>query len=179
MSEHFVGKYEVELKFQVSNITQLHEQLAMHKAVPFTVNNHEKDIYLEANSGDLAAKQISMLLREMNPSGIRLWIVKGPGTERCEASNIEDIDKVKSMLSTLGYQPAFTLEKQRSIYFIGKFHVTVDSLAKLGNFAEIAIMTDDFTALDNLKAECRELANRLGLLIEQQENRSYRQLLGF
>lgn len=179
MSEHFVGKYEVELKFQVSNIIQLHEQLAMHKAVPFTVNNHEKDIYLEANSGDLAAKQISMLLREMNPSGIRLWIVKGPGTERCEASNIEDIDKVKSMLSTLGYQPAFTLEKQRSIYFIGKFHVTVDSLAELGNFAEIAIMTDDFAALDNLKAECRELANGLGLLVEQQENRSYRQLLGF
>ncbi|MDA5543739.1 MULTISPECIES: class IV adenylate cyclase [Yersinia] len=179
MSEHFVGKYEVELKFQVSNLTQLHEQLAMHKAVPFTVNNHEKDIYLEANGGDLAAKQISMLLREMNPSGIRLWIVKGPGTERCEASNIEDIDKVKSMLSTLGYQPAFTLEKQRSIYFIGKFHVTVDSLAELGNFAEIAIMTDDFAALDNLKAECRELANGLGLLVEQQENRSYRQLLGF
>lgn len=179
MSEHFVGKYEVELKFQVSNLTQLHEQLTMHKAVPFTVNNHEKDIYLEANGGDLAAKQISMLLREMNPSGIRLWIVKGPGTERCEASNIEDIDKVKSMLSTLGYQPAFTLEKQRSIYFIGKFHVTVDSLAELGNFAEIAIMTDDFAALDNLKAECRELANGLGLLVEQQENRSYRQLLGF
>ncbi|AIN17268.1 CYTH domain protein [Yersinia rochesterensis] len=179
MSEHFVGKYEVELKFQVSNLTQLHEQLAIHKAVPFTVNNHEKDIYLEANGGDLAAKQISMLLREMNPSGIRLWIVKGPGTERCEASNIEDIDKVKSMLSTLGYQPAFTLEKQRSIYFIGKFHVTVDSLAELGNFAEIAIMTDDFAALDNLKAECRELANGLGLLVEQQENRSYRQLLGF
>ncbi|MFL4555021.1 class IV adenylate cyclase [Yersinia kristensenii] len=179
MSEHFVGKYEVELKFQVSNINQLHERLTMYKAVPFTVNNHEKDIYLEANSDDLAAKQISMLLREMNPSGIRLWIVKGPGTERCEASNIEDIDKVKSMLSTLGYQPAFTLEKQRSIYFIGKFHVTVDSLAELGNFAEIAIMTDDFTALDNLKAECRELANVLGLLVEQQENRSYRQLLGF
>ncbi|EEP90708.1 class IV adenylate cyclase [Yersinia kristensenii] len=179
MSEHFVGKYEVELKFKVSNINQLHEQLTMYKAVPFTVNNHEKDIYLEVNSGDLAAKQISMLLREMNPSGIRLWIVKGPGTERCEASNIEDIDKVKSMLSTLGYQPAFTLEKQRSIYFIGKFHVTVDSLAELGDFAEIAIMTDDFTALDNLKAECRELANGLGLLVEQQENRSYRQLLGF
>lgn len=179
MSEHFVGKYEVELKFQVSDITQLHKQLVMHKAVAFTVDNHEKDIYLEANSGDLAAKQISMVLREMNPSGIRLWIVKGPGTECCEATHIEDIDKVQSMLSTLGYQPAFTLEKRRSIYFVGKFHVTVDALAGLGDFAEIAIMTDDATALNNLKAECQDLADRLGLLANQQESRSYRQLLGF
>ncbi|CNI26705.1 class IV adenylate cyclase [Yersinia pekkanenii] len=179
MSAHFVGKYEVELKFHVLSLSQLHEQLAIHQATPFTLNNHEKDIYLEANGADLAAKQISMVLREMNPSGIRLWIVKGPGTERCEASNVEDIAKVQSMLATLGYQPAFTLEKQRSIYFIGKFHVTVDSLAGLGNFAEIAIMTDDTAALDGLKAECRHLADTLGLLPEQQENRSYRQLLGF
>ncbi|WP_145526301.1 class IV adenylate cyclase [Yersinia rohdei] len=179
MSEHFVGKYEVELKFHVSNISQLHEQLAIHQAQPFTINNHEKDIYLEANSGELAAKQISMVLREMQPSGIRLWIVKGPGTERCEASKIEDINKVQNMLATLGYKLAFTVEKKRSIYFVGKFHVTVDSLAGLGDFAEIAIMTDDVTALDSLKAECQDLAGKLSLLPEQQENRSYRQLLGF
>jgi len=49
MSEHFVGKYEVELKFHVSNISHLHEKLALHQALPFTLNNHEKDIYLEAN----------------------------------------------------------------------------------------------------------------------------------
>lgn len=66
MSEHFIGKYEVELKFQVSDIAQLHKQLAMHGAIAFVVNNHEKDTYLEANSGDLADKQISMVLREMN-----------------------------------------------------------------------------------------------------------------
>ena len=63
MSEHFVGKYEVELKFHVSNISHLHEQLAIQKATPFAINNYEKDIYLEANSGYLAAKKISMVLR--------------------------------------------------------------------------------------------------------------------
>lgn len=178
MSEHFVGKYEVELKFRVIDLTKLHNQLVAHNAIPFTSNNHEKDIYLEANGGDLADKQISMLLREMNPSGIRLWIVKGPGTERCEASNIEDVSKVQSMLATLGYHPAFTLEKQRSIYFVGQFHVTVDHLAGLGDFAEIAIMTDDATTLDRLKEECRYFATTLGLRAEQQESRSYRQLLG-
>lgn len=91
------------------------------KATAFTLNNHEKDIYLDANGQDLADQQISMVLREMNPSGIRLWIVKGPGAERCEASNIEDVSKVQSMLATLGYHPAFTIEKQRSIYFVGSF----------------------------------------------------------
>ncbi|WP_145514129.1 class IV adenylate cyclase [Yersinia massiliensis] len=179
MSEHFVGQFEIELKFRLSDIAQLHEQLKQHEAIPFTLDNHEKDIYLEANGEDLANQKISMVLREMNPSGIRLWIVKGPGTERCEACNIEDIDKVKSMLGTLGYQPAFILEKRRSIYFVGKFHVTIDSLIGLGDFAEIAIMTDDAAATSELEIECWQLANKLGLLPEKQEHRSYRQLLGF
>ncbi|WP_038834877.1 class IV adenylate cyclase [Yersinia pseudotuberculosis] len=179
MSEHFVGKYEVELKFRVMDLTTLHEQLVAQKATAFTLNNHEKDIYLDANGQDLADQQISMVLREMNPLGIRLWIVKGPGAERCEASNIEDVSKVQSMLATLGYHPAFTIEKQRSIYFVGKFHITVDHLTGLGDFAEIAIMTDDATELDKLKAECRDFANTFGLQVDQQEPRSYRQLLGF
>ncbi len=56
---------------------------------------------------------------------------------------------------------------------------TIDSLVGLGDFAEIAIMTDDAAATNELEIECWQLANKLGLLPEKQEHRSYRQLLGF
>ena len=39
---------------------------------------------------------------------------------------------VVSMVRTLGYQPVLTIDKRRSIYFLGPFHVTVDHLAGIG-----------------------------------------------
>ncbi|CND96763.1 class IV adenylate cyclase [Yersinia nurmii] len=179
MSEHFVGKYEVELKFRVQNIRNLLTQIEIQDAEIFALNNHEKDCYMDTCDGALARQSISMILREMKPSGIRLWIVKGPGSERCEASRVEDLDKISSMLVTLGYQPIFTLEKNRSIYFIDQFHITVDHLESVGDFAEIAVMTDDPNELAELKLQCNLFASTLGLTADMLEPRSYRQLLGF
>ncbi|MCK8584217.1 class IV adenylate cyclase [Yersinia ruckeri] len=179
MSEHFVGQYEVELKYRVNNADNLLARLAACNAEIFTFENHEKDCYLEVSDDHLAQQNISMILREMNPSGIRLWIIKGPEADRCEASRVEDLAKVQSMLSTLGYQPAFTIEKIRSIYFLDKFHITFDRLTSLGNFAEIAVMTDNLNELAKLKQECTLFAARLGLIPEAVEPRSYRQLLGY
>lgn len=80
------------------------------------------------------------------------------------------------MVRTLGYQPVLTIDKRRSIYFLGAFHVTVDHLAGVGDFAELAIMTDDETALPAYRAQLLALASRLGLAPEMRETRSYRTL---
>ncbi len=64
----------------------------------------------------------------------------------------------------------------RSIYFVGPFHVTLDHLAGLGDFAELAIMTDDETLLPDYRQQLLSLAARLGLNPERLESRSYRTL---
>ena len=80
------------------------------------------------------------------------------------------------MVHTLGYPPVLTIHKRRSIYFVGPFHITLDHLAGVGDFAELAIMTDDEAALPAYREQLLALATTLGLDPGQRESRSYRTL---
>lgn len=179
MSEHFQGQFEVELKYRLLDKAVFIDRL---KAMPHEVmleDNQEFDCYFDYPSEtQLSLKQQnkSICIREMQPSNIKLWIVKGPEADRCEAVNISDTDKAKSMLTTMGLIPALEMRKTRSIYFIGEFHVTVDHLTDLGDFAELAIMTDDEQRLAEYKKALTTLAIQLDLQPNQKQTQSYRQL---
>lgn len=179
MSEHFQGKFEVELKYRLLDKIAFIDRL---KAMPHEVmleDNQEFDCYFDypsENQLSLKQQNKSICIREMQPSNIKLWIVKGPEADRCEAVNISDTDKAKSMLTTMGLVPVLEMRKTRSIYFIGEFHVTVDHLTDLGDFAELAIMTDDEQQLISYEKELLELAAKLGLKADQKQTQSYRQL---
>ena len=179
MTTHFVGKYEVELKFKIADIRVFRDILLSLHPEAFVFENNEHDVYYDDPSASLQKKQMSMLLRSMAPSGIKLWIVKGPGDMRCDAVNIESFEKADSMLRSLGYLPTQNVNKTRSIYFLDIFHITLDYIATLGHFVEISVITDDESALSDLEAQCARCAQQLGLSLEERESRSYRQLLGF
>lgn len=179
MTEHFIGKYEVEYKYRVEAHEGLLQRLLMLGASEFVVKNREQDTYFDMAGNMLAQQNISMSVRSMEPSGIKLWIVKGPGDDRCEAVKVESVEKTHSMLRTLGYQVGFKIEKTRSIYFLEQFHITLDEVRGLGYFVEIAVMTDDQNQLDALRAGCLELGCKLGLGSADIEPGSYRQLLGY
>lgn len=173
--EHFKGRYEVEFKFRLHDKARF---LAILNATDHEVmlqDNLESDCYFD-NKGALLAQGKSVCIREMEPSGIKLWIVKGPESDRCEATNITDAVSAKSMLKTMGYEVALTMLKTRSIYFVGKFHITVDHLQDIGDFAEFAIMTDEETKLDEYRQQLQELAYQFGLTDSDIEPQSYRQL---
>ena len=81
-----------------------------------------------------------------------------------------------SMLKTMGYEIILTMNKVRSIYFIGQYHVTLDYLKGIGHFAEFAIMTDEESMLANYRVELEKLSCQFGLSEADLEHRSYRQL---
>ncbi|MGF1876367.1 class IV adenylate cyclase [Photobacterium frigidiphilum] len=176
MTEHFKGKYEVELKYRLTSKTQFLSYLQAMNPEVMLEDNLEHDCYFDCVGNPLKNQNKSVCIRNMQPSGIKLWIVKGPEADRCEAVNITDSDKAKSMLLTMGFNLVLELRKIRSIYFIGKFHATVDHLEGLGDFAELAIMTDDESLLAQYKQELLELAAKLGLTDAQLESRSYREM---
>ncbi len=177
MTQHFKGKYEVELKYKLTSKTQFLSYLQAMNPEILLEDNLEHDCYFDFVGGSsLKEQNKSVCIRNMQPSGIKLWIVKGPEADRCEAVNITDSDKAKSMLLTMGFNLVLELQKTRSIYFIGKFHATVDHLEGLGDFAELAIMTDDESILGQYKQELLELAAKLGLTDAQLESRSYREM---
>ncbi|QTF08905.1 class IV adenylate cyclase [Brenneria izadpanahii] len=179
MIEHFIGKYEVELKFRIRDIAAFRDTLFSHHPEAFIFENKEYDIYYDDVHNGLYKQDISMILRRMEPSGIKLWIVKGPGAERCEAVNVESFEKTDSMLQTLGYKAIYEVGKTRSVYFLDIFHITLDYIESLGHFVEISVMTDDETQLIPLREQCVECAIRFGLSMDNIETHSYRQLLGF
>lgn len=176
VSEHFEGKFEVELKYRLASKLQFLATLNTMKHDIMLQDNCDHDCYFDTPDQRLLAENKSLCIREMEPSGIKLWIVKGPEADRCEATNITDANKAKSMLETMGYQPVLSMEKTRSIYFVGKYHITVDHLAGLGDFAEFAIMTNDEHLLTTYRSELIELARQFGLSSADEEHQSYRAL---
>ena len=176
INAHFNGKFEVELKYRLTDREAFWARLSAKSPEVMLEDNLEHDCYFDSPSVSLAVEHKSLCIREMQPSGIMLWIVKGPEKDRCEAVNITDANKAKSMLRTLGYQCVLEIKKRRSVYFLGEFHLTLDWLEGLGDFAELAIMTNDETKLPIYEAQLLALAVELGLEESQREFLSYRQL---
>ncbi|UXI02622.1 class IV adenylate cyclase [Photobacterium sp. TY1-4] len=173
---HFEGKYEVELKYRLPSKANFMATLDQLEHEVMLVENTEQDHYFDLPDHSLALGNKSVCIRRMMPSGIQLWIVKGPEKDRCEAVNISDCDKAESMLTTMGYQCVLKMHKTRSIYFIDEFHITVDQLDGIGDFAEFAIMTDDESRLDDYQQQLTQLASQFGLAAQHLEHRSYREL---
>ncbi|WP_051303454.1 class IV adenylate cyclase [Psychromonas aquimarina] len=176
MDTHFQGKFEVELKYRINCRESFLSALEQMNPEVMLENNLEHDCYFDSNLHRLSSDNKSVCIREMQPSGIMLWIVKGPQKDRCEALNITDVAKAKSMLTTMGFEAVLEMKKKRSIYFLGKYHVTLDHLENIGHFAEFAIMTDDQSMLEEYKQQLLQLAQKFGLGEQQQEFKSYRQL---
>ncbi|MGB0897633.1 MAG: class IV adenylate cyclase [Psychrobium sp.] len=174
--EHFKGQFEVELKYRIASPQAFKSALA---DVPHQIrfeDNNETDWYYDTDSHSLRKESKHLLLRDIQPTNIQLWIVKGPGGDDCEASDILDLGAAKNMLSTLGYQLTLTMSKTRSIYFVGEYHITFDYLEGLGYFAEFAIMTDDESSLEYHRQQLISLAARFSLDHNELEHHSYRTL---
>lgn len=171
--EHFKGKYEVELKYRVSCKDAFLRVLNSIEHQIMLEENAETDWYFDTHDMGLKQQNKTVSIREMEPSGIKLWIVKGPESDRCEATNITNSAAAKSMLENMGYQVRLIARKVRSIYFVGKFHITLDYLPEIGYFAEFAIMTDDEHALDGYRTELQSLSAQFGLSERDIEHSSY------
>ncbi|MFB2849881.1 class IV adenylate cyclase [Aeromonas veronii] len=135
---HFQGRFEVEFKYQLTDRPAFLKALLALNPEIMLEDNLEQDRYFDTPDDALAQAGKSLAIRTIQPSGIQLWIVKGPEKDRCEAVTINDADKAVSMLLTMNYRQILVITKRRSIYFIGPFHVTLDHLAEIGDFAELA-----------------------------------------
>lgn len=174
--EHFQGKFEVELKYRLESKANFLNALKRTTHEIMLEDNLESDWYFDTPDKSLYQQNKSVCIRTMKPSGINLWIVKGPDVDGCEATKITDAENAKSMLETMGYEVTLKATKIRSIYFIDNFHITVDSLAGIGDFAEFAIMTDDESMLSTYKSELKTLASMFGLTESQLQTKSYKQM---
>ncbi|OBU27344.1 CYTH domain-containing protein [Photobacterium kishitanii] len=156
MSEHFEGKFEVALKYRLESKSKCLTILKLMTHEVMLQDNLESDCYFDTAEQHLFAENKSLCIREIERSGIKLWIVKGHQADCCEPTNITDTNKEKSIIKTIDYHILLAIKKTRSLYFVGKFHITFDKLDGLGEFA---IMTDDNKLLDGYRSELIILEN--------------------
>ncbi|MAZ18792.1 MAG: adenylate cyclase [Ahrensia sp.] len=175
--DHFKGRFEVERKYAVSEPAEIRARLESLGAVPFTLANSEMDIFLDWPDGQLAAAGKQQVVRSMQPSNRVLWFVKGPDPDECIATDMEDFDKTLAMLAAQGCIEIDRVEKQRDIWFLGDFHVTLDHVPSLGDFVELAVMTDDEASLSGWATRIETLADELDLSADALQIRSYRAML--
>lgn len=175
--DHFKGRYEVERKYAVPDRAEITARLEARDAIAFTLGNRETDIFLDWPDGRLAAAGKQQVLRLMQPSERVLWFVKGPAPDECIATDLEDFSKARAMLAALGCVETDRVEKQRDIFFLGDFHITLDRVPGLGDFVELAVMTDDEQSLPGWADKIEQLAATLDLLPERLQTRSYRAML--
>ncbi|WP_258570762.1 class IV adenylate cyclase [Flavimaribacter sediminis] len=175
--DHFVGKFEVERKFAVDDLTATRERLRALEAVAFTLGNRETDVFLDTADRRLSKNGQQQVVRLMEPSQRVLWISKGPGADACVAMDLEGFDKALVILMSLGFEETGRLVKDRDIYFVGDFHVTLDRVPNLGSFVELAVMTDDEASLSFWASRIDAFAEKLQLRQSALQTRSYRSML--
>lgn len=175
--DHFSGRFEVERKYAVAELEGLADRLMAAGATPFTLGNRETDVFLDWPDSRLAAAGKQQVVRSMQPSGRVLWFVKGPQPDECIATDLEDFGKALAMLAALGCVETDRVTKERDIWFLGDFHVTLDKVPDLGAFVEIAVMTDDEVSLPGWARKVEARASALGLAPEALRTRSYRSML--
>ena len=175
--DHFSGRFEVERKYEVDGLAEIAVRLRRDGAIAFALDNRETDIFLDWPDGRLAAAGKQQVVRSMQPSGRVLWFVKGPAPDECLATDMQDFDTALAMLTAIGCVETDRVAKERDIYFLGDFHVTLDRVPGLGDFVELAVMTDDEKSLPGWAERIEALAAELELPASALRSRSYRAML--
>ncbi|MBX3423059.1 MAG: class IV adenylate cyclase [Pirellulaceae bacterium] len=167
--------WEVELKFHVDDVAELEQQLARHGFENQQVEKHE-DIYLQHPCRDFRATDEAFRLRSVN--GQAFMTYKGP-RQPGPVKTREEIELPVAnegppaahwliLLERLGFQPVVPVRKVRHIYQSPIVQgrdvlVTIDAVEQLGNFAEVEIVVNDPSKLDDARTRIQRLAERLGL----------------
>ena len=174
--------FEVELKFQVADPTELERKLADRGATNFDAVDHE-DVYFAHPSRDFAATGEAFRIRgegtqnRITYKGAKL---AGPTKTREEielgfGSGMAARDDLRLIFERLGFTVVATVRKRRRSYDLSVgarvMTVVIDHVDSLGDFAEVETLVADDADLASGQRVVVELAQSLGLA--NVESRSY------
>lgn len=157
---------EIEMKFRIPALGPARLQLESCGFVPVVPQGEERSVLWD-RAGALREQGCALRLRRYQGRTLLTW--KGPRIEdpllkiRPEVeTEVADGAAMEGILSALGFEPAFTMVKSRSVWRLGELEACLDE-ASFGCYLE----------LEGTREEIREAMARLGLREEQVEPRSY------
>ena len=170
----------------------------------------QEDTYYDAPDRNFAETDEALRVRTEETADERrvLLTYKGPlvgetSKTRAEAETpVGDADALRSILDGLGYDPAATVQKERTRYVLDDCLVTLDTVAGLGEFVEVeyaagegTVDTDSDTGgeadietggkasveteadIDAAREQATRVLESLGLSVDEQIRTSYLELV--
>lgn len=192
--------YEVELKVRADH-DRVRDRLRELEATPLRAVVQE-DTYYDAPDRSFADTDEALRIRRESPGsfsdagtvgrdddrnrddpadddgGVTRIAYKGPRvdgetkTREEHETTVGDDDRMAAILRSLGYDPVATVRKERAVYGLRGFEVTLDWVDGLGEFLEVDAEVGQ-AAVDETRDRARDLLGELGLDADEGIRRSY------
>lgn len=175
--------YEVELKVPADH-GAVRERLDAHGAT-HRGTVRQVDTYFDAPHRDFAETDEAVRLRRESCAGEErsLLAYKGPLVEAASKTREEhettvaDGDEARAIAEALGFTVAATVGKDREVYALDGYTVTLDAVDDLGEFVEVETTVDraddDPIDIERARAGAIAVLRRLGLDQDEQIRASY------
>jgi adenylate cyclase, class 2 len=176
--------YEVEVKVP-ADLEAVRARLDELEATP-TGAVVQEDTYYDAPHRSFPETDEALRIRterpEDDPDETRLTY-KGPLVD-AESKSREEVEtaigsgeKVDTVLTKLGFEPAATVRKERDRFELEGYTITLDSVDGVGEYVEVETEVDNETDLEPAREGAFDVLEELGLDPDEQVRTSYLELL--
>lgn len=174
---------EVEVKAHISDFKKVKDKLLSIGACKVK-NEHQEDIYFNSPIRDFAKTDEALRIRRIIQKEGDKIILTYKGAKLDDNSktrkeievNVEDREKTVLILENLGFNPLKTIKKDRIIYLLDEFIITLDKVWDVGNFVEIEREVAEGKDYQEILDEIFEIYRKIGIK-NGFERRSYLELL--
>ena len=174
---------EVEVKASVKDFADVREKLKILGAVKIK-KEHQTDVYYNAPHKDFGETDEALRIREIPEDGEKRIILTYKGAKLDNVSktrkeievDVSDAKNTALILENLGFRRAAMVKKDRDIFHIDKFIVTLDMVYDVGNFVEIETEAHEDDDTSESVERIFDIYKKLGIE-EGFERRSYLELM--
>ncbi|MCK9152437.1 class IV adenylate cyclase [Methanobacterium alcaliphilum] len=175
---------EVEVKAKVNGFEEVKKNLDEIGALNIG-SEHQEDTYFNAPHRDFAKTDEALRIRKI-PAGeeVKIFITyKGAKIDESSKTRkeyeveVENADITRQIFESLSFKPVETVIKDREIYELDEFIITLDTVFNVGTYMEIEKDLIEGQDFDKTLEDIFKLYNRLGIT-RGFERRSYLELLG-
>jgi adenylate cyclase, class 2 len=174
---------EVEVKASVKDFAAVREKLKILGAVKIK-KEHQMDVYYNAPHKDFGETDEALRIREIPEDGEKRIILTYKGAKLDNVSktrkeievDVSDAKNTALILENLGFRRAAMVKKDRDIFHLDKFIVTLDMVYDVGNFVEIETEAHEDDDTSESVERIFNIYKKLGIE-EGFERRSYLELM--
>lgn len=154
---------EVEIKAICSDFKEI-EKLLKIKEAEFIKKAYQTDIYYNAPNRDLREtnEYIRVRYSDQNKEGIFAYHVNiNEHANKEYEVKIDDFKVFIQILETFGFKQLGKIEKERIVYMLNGFVITLDDVKNIGKFMEIETNCEKESEINDRRDECISLLENL------------------